>query len=169
MFNICCSRLEITFDADLHPTLITIRSTQPEPTPQRGTHTHPTHPRMTFLWQVDRGPPAIILLSHSPARGMGSCFCVVSSSLLLSLPPIGEGILKLSGLGFLLLSLPPIGEGILKLSGLGFLLLSLPPIGEGILKLSGFGFPIIFPVVVVVVVNYGVYLVHYSRYLDETW
>ena len=23
------------------------------------------------------------LLSHSPARGMGSCFCVVSSSLLL--------------------------------------------------------------------------------------
>ena len=42
------------------------------------------------------------------------------------------------------------------------------PIGEGILKLSGLGFPII-PVVVVVVVNHGVYLVHYSRYLDETW
>ena len=49
-----------------------------------------------------------------------------------------------------------------------FHLLSLPPIGEGILKLSGLGFPII-PVVVVVVVNHGVYLVHYSRYLDETW
>ena len=34
--------------------------------------------------------------------------------------------------------------------------------------LSGLGFPII-PVVVVVVVVVRVYLVHYSRYLDETW
>ena len=53
----------------------------------------------------------------------------------------------------------------------GFLLvsLSLPPIGEGILKSSGLGFPIIPVVVVVVVVNHGVYLAHYSRYLDETW
>ena len=48
-----------------------------------------------------------------------------------------------------------------------------------ILKLSGLGFPII-PVVVVVVVvvvvggsssssNHGVYLAHYSRYINETW
>ena len=29
------------------------------------------------------GQLVLLLLSHSPRRGMGSCFCVVSSSLLL--------------------------------------------------------------------------------------
>ena len=46
-------------------------------------------------------------------------------------------------------------------------------LSQGILKLSGLGFPIIpvvvVVVVVIVVVNNGVYLDHYSRYLDETW
>ena len=37
------------------------------------------------------------------------------------------------------------------------------------LEIVWFRLPIIIFPVVVVVVNYGVYLVHYSRYLDETW
>ena len=37
--------------------------------------------------------------------------------------------------------------------------------GNGILKLHGF----VYTIIVVVVVRQGVYLAHFSRYLDETW